>query len=169
MDSYKAIPLSRKKIREITKLIRKSLNIPDNSSFPIIVFLERIIDKFGYDYDICEENELKYDYAITIPSKKQLKIREDVYLRAINNVPRDLFTIAHEIGHALLHDNDTIVLARSEDKVRAYEDPEWQANTFAAELMVPSDVITGMDIEDIMQTYNCSKAVAEIQLCNSNI
>ena len=169
MDSYKARPLSRKNIRKITRLIRESIGISDEEAFPVIPFLESALAKFGYNYDICEEEELRDNYALTIPSKKILKIREDVYLRAMNNVPRDLFTISHEFGHAFLHDNDTIALARGEEKIKAYEDPEWQANTFAAELMAPSDAVRGMSIEEIMRKYNCSKQVAEIQSHNSYI
>ena len=165
MDSYKAIPLSRKNIRKIARLIRESIGISDEEAFPVIPFLERALDKFDYNYDICEEEELRNNYALTIPSKKILKIREDVYLRAMNNVPRDLFTISHEF----LHDNDTIALARGEEKIKAYEDPEWQANTFAAELMAPSYAVRGMSIEEIMRKYNCSKQVAEIQSRNSYI
>ena len=169
MDSFKATPLSRKNIRKIARLIRESIGVSDKEAFPVIPFLESVLKKFDYDYDICEESELKDKYAVTIPSKRLMKIREDVYLGAMNNNPRDLFTIAHEFGHAFLHDTDTIVLARGEEGIKAYENPEWQANTFAAELLAPSDAIEGIDIEEIMRRYNCSKKVAEIQAHNSCI
>ena len=99
-----------------------------------------------------------------------MKIREDVYERAVNESPRDLFTICHEFGHALLHDSaSSIELARGKESVKAYEDPEWQANTFAAELLAPSDVIVGMSIEEVAEVYKCSMQVAKIQLEKSNI
>ena len=163
MDSYKAIPLSRKNIRKIARLIRESIGISDEEAFPVIPFLERALDKFDYNYDICEEEELRDNYALTIPSKKILKIREDVYLRAMNNVPRDLFTISHEFGHAFLHDNDTIALARGEEKIKAYEDPEWQANTFAAELMAPYYLIYNMSVEEISRGCGMSYTASKIQ------
>ena len=48
-------------------------------------------------------------------------IREDVYERAIQGVPRDIFTIAHEIGHAILHDDiQEIALARNDEKINMY-------------------------------------------------
>lgn len=164
---YKVKPLSRKKIREIAKKIRKICGIQDNQEFPVIIFLEFVLEKFDYTYDICPKSELKSEYAKTIPSQKILKIRQDVYERAINRVPRDIFTIAHEIGHAILHDDiQEIALARNDEEIKAYENPEWQANTFAGELIAPSDTVRGLDIEEIANIYNCSLQVAEIQLNN---
>ena len=98
-----------------------------------------------------------------------MKIREDVYERATMGVPRDIFTIAHEIGHALLHDDiEEIALARNDENIKAYENPEWQANTFAGELIAPSDTVKGLSVEEIASIYNCSLQVAEIQLNHCN-
>ena len=96
-----------------------------------------------------------------------MKIRQDVYERAIQGVPRDIFTIAHEIGHAILHDDiEEIALARNDEEIKPFENPEWQANTFAGELIAPSDSVIGLKIEEIANIYNCSLQVAEIQLNN---
>lgn len=164
---YKVKPLSRKNIREIAKKIRKICGIKDKQEFPVVIFLEFILEKFDYIYDICPKSELQSEYAKTIPSQKVMKIREDVYERAIQGVPRDIFTIAHEIGHAILHDDiQEIALARNDEKIKAFENPEWQANTFAGELIAPSDSVIGLKIEEIANIYNCSLQVAEIQLNN---
>lgn len=166
-SSYKVKPLSRANIRKIAKKIRAICGIGDRQAFPVIEFLEFILEKFGYIYEICPKSELQSEYAKTIPSEKVVKIREDVYERAIKGNPRDIFTIAHEIGHALLHDNlQEIALARSDENVKTYEKPEWQANTFAGELIATSDSLEGLEIEEIADLYRCSLQVAEIQLDN---
>ena len=168
-SSYKVKPLSRSSIRNVAKYIRKICGIQDKQEFPVIVFMEFILDKFDYIYDICHKSELKSEYAKTIPSEKIIQIREDVYERAIQGIPRDIFTIGHEIGHAILHDDiKEIALARADEKINAFENPEWQANTFAGELIAPSDTLKDMTIEEIMNTYNCSLQVAEIQYSNCN-
>ena len=165
--SYKVKPLSRDNIRKIAKKIRAICGIEDRQQFPVIEFLEFILEKFGYIYDICPKSELQSEYAKTIPAQKVVKIREDVYERAIQGRPRDIFTIAHEIGHALLHDNlQEIALARNDENIKAFEKPEWQANTFAGELIAPSDTLEGLDVEEIADLYKCSLQVAEIQLDN---
>ncbi len=164
MNSYKAIPLSRKNIQNMTNRLRKIFEISLDEAFPIVEFLEKIIPEFGYTIEICEPYEMQKEYALTLPEEKVLKIREDVYIGAAKENPRDLFTIAHEIGHIFLHDSKSIALARSDYKIKKFEDPEWQANTFAAELLVPSNVIKSKTIEEIVKTYKCSRKVAEIQL-----
>ena len=166
--SFKAQPLSRKFIRNLAKQVRLLCDIKDNQEFPVIKFMEFLLSKFDYTYHICQKEELQSEYAKTIPAKKIMMIREDVYERAVSGVPRDIFTIAHEIGHAVLHDIDTIALARNDEKIKAYENPEWQANTFAAELIAPSDIVKNLSIDEIVNIYNCSYQVAEIQLQNSN-
>lgn len=166
-STYKVKPLSRRNIREIAKKIRMICGIEDRQEFPVIIFLEFILEKFGYVYDICPKSELQSEYAKTIPSQKVLKIRQDVYERAIQGVPRDIFTIAHEIGHAILHDDiEEIALARNDEEIKPFENPEWQANTFAGELIAPSDTVNGLKIDEIARIYRCSLQVAEIQLKN---
>lgn len=170
MSSYKSNPLSRYDIRGMTKRIRKSINISDDCAFPVIEFLEVCysgVQENEYSLDICSTSEMGDNYALAVPSKKELKIREDVYNDAINNVPRHRFTIAHEIGHTFLHDNNTIAFARGDEEVLPYENPEWQANVFAAELLAPADAIKGMSVEEVMKKYKCSRQVAEIQLEHS--
>lgn len=164
MNSYRSIPLSRKKIQDVAIKLRKILEIPLDKPFPVMRFLEFVLPQFDYTIEICEKSEMRKNYALTLPDNKILKIREDVYELAIQGFPRHLFTIAHEIGHVLFHDNKSISFARTNEKVKIYEDPEWQANTFAAELLVPSCMIKGKTVDEIVKVYGCSRKVATIQL-----
>lgn len=79
-------------------------------------------------------------------------------------VPRARFTAAHECGHAILHfsqvkeritDGELVLYRRSD--VPAYLDPEWQANAFAAALLMPGEAV-----RKIMEKEpnNCVRAVA---------
>ena len=90
-----------------------------------------------------------------------MRIRSDVYEGAVKGNPRDRFTLCHELGHYLLHQPGCVSYARG--KVPAYQDPEWQANTFAAELMAPRDLVANMSIERIMKECGMSKQAATIQ------
>ena len=102
----------------------------------------------------------------TYPSKNLIRIREDVYLNAINGSGRDRLTIAHEIGHLLLHDDDNIALCRLEpnEKLKAYEDPEWQANAFGGELLAPSYLIKGLTNAKVQEKCGVSEDAANVQL-----
>lgn len=50
------------------------------------------------------------------------------------------------------------------EKVPTYKDPEWQANTLAAELLMPIHLIKGKAIQEIAYKCEVSYTAAAIQL-----
>lgn len=164
-----AIPRSRKDIRQVTRMLRKITckEGDEDSKFCIINLLEKILPTmFGeFYYEIVEDTDLDCE-AKTIPDEWKIILKQSVYEGACNENPRDRFTIAHEIGHLFLHKGINISLNRGNESIPAYKDPEWQANTFAAELLVPTFIrnLENMSVEDVSKTYGVSKKVAEIQL-----
>ncbi|MGL5203276.1 ImmA/IrrE family metallo-endopeptidase [Cetobacterium sp.] len=162
----KTTPLSRKWIRNLTEKIRDIWNFEDNDIIDITKFLEILsIDSIlddEFNYEILEDKDLPNVYAETNTDTGTIRIRESVYVGALNGISRDRFTIAHELGHFFLHKKN-VSLCRSEDDVKIYEDPEWQANVFAAEFLAPSNKINDLTINQITQKFNVSKEVAKIQ------
>lgn len=158
-----AFPTSRYKLRMAAKKIRKTAGVSDDEPFPVVKFLETLLLAEGWQFDIMPDNEMPENYAETIPDEKIFCIRESVYEDAIKGYHRHRFTVAHEIGHLLFHDNLTVSLARNKEPIPKYKDPEWQANTFAAELLVPFNKIPRMSVDEIAQKYWVSKEVAQIQ------
>ena len=128
----------------------------------IVKFLELASFYMEFDYEIVEDREMKSNYAETDLSNDVIRIRESVYLRARQGSPRDRFTVAHEIGHYVLH-KGKVLLCRSDEKIKPYEHPEWQANTFAGEFLVPYEEAILMTESEIAETYKVSKEVSEIQ------
>jgi len=165
---YIAAPTSRLKIRNIVSFIRKQFELHDEKHFPVVHFLEFGLTQIDEDfnYEVVTLNELPFDYARTYPEKRQIVIREDVYLNALNGIGRDRFTIAHEIGHYILHRPKMLGLARNnkQEKVPKFKDPEWQANTFAGELLAPPNIIRGLVAKEISEQCGVSMKVANIQL-----
>ena len=160
-------PLSRAKIREIANEIRRLINL-DTLYFPIVPFIEWILDdpdnKYGLRVEIVDPKELPGVYAYTDTVNRVMMIREDCYNRAVQGVPRDRFTLCHELGHFILHPAGRCQLAREGDgAIPKYRDPEWQANCFAAELMAPYDKIQGMSVEEISVQCGMSRQAAKIQ------
>lgn len=168
MDGYIAAPCSRAKLREIANLIRKAFGLRDVKFFPVVELLEFGLQSIynDFNYEIIEVQKLQNKYAVTYPAKNLIKIREDVYYGAASGNGRDRFTIAHEIGHFILHKPENVALARSEivEKIPKYKDPEWQANTFAGELLAPPHIIQGLTVHEIVRKCGVSRMVAEIQL-----
>ncbi len=172
MPQYIANPTSRKQIRDFTNMLRRLTGLYDEPYFPIVEFLELAMPKIftAFEYEIVSTSEMPNEYGVTYPEKNKICIREDVYDRAIAGVERDRFTIAHEIGHFILHKPGNIALARSDlhQEIPAYRQPEWQANTFAGELLAPPQIISGLNKNEISSKCGVSLQVSEIQLKNIN-
>ncbi|MBH0156777.1 ImmA/IrrE family metallo-endopeptidase [Fictibacillus sp. 5RED26] len=170
MSVYVANPTSRKSIRDLTYAIRRALDLHEEKFFPIVQFLELLLPKISpsFSMEVVPIEELKYEYGVTFPEKNVIRLREDVYLNAIEGIARDRFTVAHEIGHLFLHKPGSIALARSQkaDSIPAFKSPEWQANTFAAELLAPAHLIKGLSIKEVALSCGVSLDVARIQIKN---
>lgn len=163
-EKLKARPLSRKEIREIARWLKSKLNLDLSQKIDIIQVFEYLSLILGYDYHLVCDDSIKGKYAETDIINKVIRIRESVYTGAALGISRDRFTIAHEIGHFIFHCFLGFSLCRSSEDVKPYEDPEWQANTFAAEFLVDTDQIKGLSTFEVADKYGVSKEVASIQL-----
>jgi len=165
-----AKPTSRAKIRLLTNELREIVDMSSEKYFPVVEFLEWGLPQFDpkFTLEIVTPSSMNNEYGVTYPEKKLIRLREDVYEKAANGSFRDRFTIAHEIGHYFMHSPEKIAFARSQvkDEVPAFKDPEWQANTFAGELLAPPQVIKGLSIKEVSICCGVSLDVARIQLRN---
>lgn len=160
--NVRAEALSRNSIRKFTFELRELLGVEDSPYFPIVHFIEYILANMdGFSYLVVPVEEMTTTYGTTNTESNVMKIREDVYEGAVQGVPRHRFTLCHELGHYLLHQPSRISFARG--SIPKYCDPEWQANTFAAELMAPYHLIKDMSVEEISEKCGMSRAAAEIQ------
>ena len=84
----------------------------------------------------------------------------------IHNRNRRRFTLAHELGHALLgHSLDEIHYRNSEIDSQT-DAQEVEANVFARDILMPATVLAALDIhtpEEIMHLCNVSRQSAEIR------
>ena len=92
----------------------------------------------------------------------EIRLREDVYSKACAGQPRARFTAAHEIGHWALHSNLNMTMARNTGAATpAYKCSEWQANQFAAEILMPFEFFKSTDTVDlIMKRHGVSQQAA---------
>ncbi|MBP2659688.1 MAG: ImmA/IrrE family metallo-endopeptidase [Firmicutes bacterium] len=158
-----ATALSRVKIRNLTRELREMVGVQKDLYFPIVPFIEWVLGDPDNDfsYEIIPVTEMKDTYGTTNTESNIMRIREDVYVGAIERNPRDRFTLCHELGHFLLHQPQFISFARG--GVPVYRQPEWQANTFAAELMAPYDLVKDMSPDEISVKCGMSMMAANIQ------
>lgn len=122
-------------------------------------------------YEICADSELGKDDARTEYPAGGIVIKAKLSVhRALEaGDGRARFTLAHELGHAVLHDGMT--RARRTDSrgsrrhrwEKPYEDPERQANVFAASLLIDAAVARNLRTpKEIMRRFGVSLKAAEI-------
>lgn len=168
MNSYKANAISRNDIRRYIRVLKKKVGLENELYFPVVQFLENVLPILIPDFqlEIIPVEEMGNKHGETYPSKSLIRIREDVYLRAIAGEGRDRLTIAHEIGHLFMHEDDSIALCRlaPNEKLKAYEDPEWQADAFGGELPASSYLIKDMNEYTVSRKCGVTMQAAKVQL-----
>jgi len=162
-----ASPLSRKDIHHLTEKIRRTFGIEETESFPIVEVIEMLpeIDK-TFNFLIEEDRYMKPNvYAEYFHSSNEMIIAESVYDGATNGIGRHRFTLAHELGHYILIKHGEVSFKRIgvNARVEQYCNPEWQANEFSGNLLVPINSITNYSETEIVKRYIVSYQVAEIQ------
>lgn len=135
-------PLSQKDIDSTANGIRGNLSLSETMYFPILevidIVMPQVID--GYELHILTKIEMGNDLGRTYPKQHVIQLREDVYdgLNAGNGMAR--FTAAHELGHFVLHQDES-PMQRGDSVWPPYMDSEWQANAFAASLLMPMTLV----------------------------
>ena len=170
MSNYIAAPISRRQLRALTLGIRKTFHLENEICFPIVEMLEAMPDIFSannFTFEIVPDHELPTAVqGDTDIANHYMRIKESVYDGAYAGNGRDRYSIAHEIGHYMLMCVMGFAFQRniSQRKLKAYEDPEWQAECFAAELLMPHHLIKGMTASEISEKCNVSPAAATTQI-----
>jgi Zn-dependent peptidase ImmA (M78 family) len=106
-----------------------------------------------------------------------------IVVNASHHPNRQRFTLAHELGHHVLHKEylsenvhvDTAVLARNARSSEGVDSKEVQANAFAAELLMPQaqlrrlgnvDVNDDVKLSQLARTFRVSASAMAIRLEN---
>lgn len=166
MGGYIADPLSRKDIRKLANRLRELFGFESDISFPIVQVIEFLSNKGEFNLEICTSDEMGSKLGETIPSENLIKLREDIYDKACEDDGFSKSTCSHELLHWIKHREETVSFCRKEEdlkKRRAYEDPEWQANCFSGELLVPKHLVKGMTIDEIVEKCNVTPSMAYYQ------
>jgi Zn-dependent peptidase ImmA (M78 family) len=162
-NCLKAPPISRGNIKAITSKIRSIFGV-DTPYFPVdYVFEATSLFLPDYQTEILSGKEMGDNHGLTLYELKIIQIRDDVYEGACEGKGRDRMTIAHEIGHAVLH-TGTLASARDFGSIKLFEDPEWQAKAFAGHLLIPDDILGRHDMQEVAEICKVSLDAAQVAL-----
>ena len=164
----KVPPKSKELIRNTAKSVREIFHL-GNKKINMIKFIEFILPVVmpGFYYEIIQKEYMGEDEARTYPDKKLIQIRSDVYDEAIRGGGRSQFTLAHELGHLVMHAGleKSPSYARNKQSHEIYEDSEWQADKFAAEFLMPwNEVKKCQSVDEIVEKFCVSKKAANYTL-----
>lgn len=175
MSKNRISPLSKIAIRNYAMKIRKLLGYSKRDFINVSKLFDRLSILFAekgliFDYRILpDDSDLFYEKeeAWTDMQTGIIYIKESVMEQACRRkYKRGSFTLVHELGHYLLHYLSIDVrLTRVADNVYVplYRDPEWQADTFASEFLMPFEECLKLDSEEIRKTFHVSRKAAEVR------
>jgi hypothetical protein len=122
---------------------------PRNRGWPLdVIQLAEFLDDNGV-FELAVEPLAGTKEGEYRPVENQLVLTESTYKEAYRGFVRPRFTVVHEIGHAILdgkqlrviHSLGLTVSRHSRTDLRPFEDPEWQADAFAAAALMPSELV----------------------------
>lgn len=171
MTDKTAKPLSILDIRNVAKFIRKLIDVSPDKNIDMAKVLDVLtikLQRFDFNYVVLDDDDpifKKNEEAKTDIVNGTLYIKESLIWEAVHKkYCRSNFTIGHEIGHFVLHRvlnlMDFSRAAYSTPK-KIYEDPEWQADTFASELLMPYEQCMTLSPAEIRRAYHVTKSAAE--------
>lgn len=164
---FKVKPRNIKQVRKVASTLHEVFSLNTNESIDVISLIDIDIPKKldGFHYEVVPDQEMG-DYAgLYYPTEMKMELKESVYDGACSGNGQDKFTIAHEIGHMILH-SDEVALAKttSDTNHRRFEDSEWQADQFAAELIMPFDAVVNLKSpEEIQEKFKVSAQAARVR------
>lgn len=163
-SGYRVRPHSTDTIRQCAVACRNSFALDEGK-----IAGERFIDLLTEQnifVDIVEDDEIPAgEEARCIPDEDLIVLPMRTYKDLVAQKPRALFTLAHELGHwALRH---RVIMSRGNQQHKFFEDSEWQANQFAAEFLMPLNVIRSKNLrsaKEIMSAFGVSYDAASKRL-----
>ncbi len=138
----KTNPLKIVEIENYANNLRKELGIPSNSFFPVLEVMEKFhVDglltiQYLEDDDSLFEDDTPAKYN---PADNFIYVKESVLEELEKHEYRANFTLAHELFHYF----QCQVLGFEFEEVEncpSFEDPEWQADEFAAQLLLQQNM-----------------------------
>jgi len=167
-NGYDVPSISWAEIDDLTENLRRQYNQLNTPYFRILEILELVMsnDQKMFQIEVVSKDDMRTEYATTHQDGRHLRIREDVYIRASRGEGRARFTLAHELGHLIMHCCGIEVFAlASGEYVPAYRHSEKQADYFAASLLMPKKYFSASDTPELVQNrHGVSLDAARIRL-----
>ena len=144
-DHFTSKGLTTPEMMAETSKYRNEFELGDIELVDIVSILEfKLVDRFPkFRLVIMRDDEMAED-AVTEPQKDRITVRRSVYRAACENDPKARLTLAHELGHFLLHREKNVQMHRDQrgavqsiKGMDSTESTEAQADMFARHFLAP--------------------------------
>lgn len=165
-DGYEEPPCSTQDLRNISDLVRRIFDIDPEKPFPVCEFIEFALYELfdDFKFEICTKAEMREKHGETLPGRHLIRLREDVYDGMCEGVGQHRYTAAHEIAHLLKHEHVPVAMARRRaEHLPLFRNSEWQADTLAAELLMPFSAVRFLTAPEIEDRFLVSSSAARVR------
>ncbi|MCD6734914.1 MAG: neutral zinc metallopeptidase [Burkholderiaceae bacterium] len=157
-SGYKVAPMSYAKLEDVAERLRPLLpTVAGSGGNRVDAWrtLEITLRKAGYEYRSEETASLEDCAAFTIPERRLIVLREDVYDGVTKENVFSRSTVFHELSHIVLE--HAVTLQRGPiGQHRFFEDSEWQAKALTVAIMMPlaacRSVASALDLAQLCGT-----------------
>jgi hypothetical protein len=159
-------PMSEALIARSAAALRKLVQLEGVRRFPVLQLYEMLwaIDPAAR-FEVVEDHLMGDDDARTYPERALILLRQSVYDGAARGEGRARFTMCHELGHLCMHCGGSFSRIKPSAPPKIFQNSEWQADVFAAHLMMPSSLMRDYsDPMSVMADFGVSYAAAETRL-----
>jgi hypothetical protein len=159
---YKVAPRNRAQLREVATSMRELLRAegcyrteagPDYLDATYL--LENVLQRARYAFHPDDSGHLQETVAFTIPDRRLIILRDDIYNSLQEGGPFARYTVVHEFSHIVLEHALTLHRGVTLGQHQWWEDSEWQANNLAAELLMPVEVVQSLDGKPLLIQSTC--------------
>lgn len=170
-DDYFVSPRSARDIENTTLAWRDALSIRDAWAPCLVRILEidlpRLIPEFALV--VRSDADMNDAEAFTEFAPPRIVVRQSVYRAALEGGGRARMTLAHELGHLLMHAHDRRLHRmaggnRPAPTSKKYETAEWQASKFGSLFLMPEHIVADCrTVGEIVQRCQVTPAAARIR------
>ena len=146
-------------IREEADTLRKRLRL-DALPIDMHSLVEWHLHECGINWGIADVEQLGDMEAAASMAERALYLREDTYYALTESDTRARYTVAHELGHIVLEHSPVLGYSATRLSHEPFRDSEWQADTFAAEFLMPHTHIVGRRITATALAADCGVSLA---------
>lgn len=150
-----------RQIEQLAATVRRVLGIPAEGRIAMQPILEHALDVIFEDghFEVLEDHEMAGAEARVSTYEPVISLSARTYRQLQKSDARARMTVAHEVGHLLMH--CAMPVAMNSGTYDPRRDPEWQADMFAAALLMPRTAFIKMaSINQAMQVFGVSRSAA---------